>query len=82
MASMCATVSFSVTLAPVAAQLIPVGLSTSFCGSMNTTAVSLGFQSISSASFLVGGRVREDISSMIPPLAADVFSVRCHHGLL
>ena len=45
-ASICATVSFSVTLAPVAAQLMPVGLSTSFCGSMNTTAVSLRFQFI------------------------------------
>ena len=45
-ASICATVSFSVTLGPVAAQLIPVGLSTSFCGSMNTTAVSLAFQFI------------------------------------
>src|SRR6478735_9152546 len=44
--SMCATVPFSVTLAPVAAQLIPVGLSTSFCGSMNTTAVSRRFQFI------------------------------------
>jgi hypothetical protein len=49
---MCATVSFSVTLAPVAAQLIPVGLRTSFCGSMNTTAVSVWFHSIGVPSFV------------------------------
>src|SRR5215467_9122043 len=30
---------FSITLAPTASQLVPCSLSTSFCGSMNTTAV-------------------------------------------
>src|SRR6266853_205887 len=39
--SMFSTVRFSVTLAPTAPQLAPFSLSTSFCGSMNTTAVSL-----------------------------------------
>src|SRR6266700_979641 len=38
---MFSTVRFSVTLAPTAPQFAPVLLSTSFCGSMNTTAVSL-----------------------------------------
>src|SRR5215469_4662215 len=32
-------VLFSITLAPTASQLVPCTLSTSFCGSMNTTAV-------------------------------------------
>jgi hypothetical protein len=39
--SMFSTVLFSVTLAPTAAQFAPFSLSTSFCGSMNTTAVSV-----------------------------------------
>src|SRR4051794_5663490 len=39
--SMFSTVLFSVTLAPTAPQFAPLSLSTSFCGSMNTTAVSL-----------------------------------------
>ena len=38
--SMFSTVLFSVTLAPTAPQFAPFSLSTSFCGSMNTTAVS------------------------------------------
>ena len=41
MSSKCWTVSFSVTLAPTLSQFLPVGLSTSFWGSMMTTAVSL-----------------------------------------
>src|SRR5215468_1379382 len=39
MRSMFSTVLFSVTLAPTAAQAAPFSLNTSFCGSMNTTAV-------------------------------------------
>jgi hypothetical protein len=39
--SMFSTVLFSVTLAPTLAQFAPLSLSTSFCGSMNTTAVSV-----------------------------------------
>ena len=39
--SMFATVRFSVTLAPTLAQFAPFSLSTSFCGSMNTSAVSV-----------------------------------------
>ena len=38
---MFSTVLFSVTLAPTAPQFAPLSLSTSFCGSMKTTAVSL-----------------------------------------
>jgi hypothetical protein len=34
-------VPFSVTLASTAAQLVPVSLSTSFCGSMNTIPLAL-----------------------------------------
>src|SRR6478752_9352121 len=41
MSSRCWTVLFSVTLAPTLSQFFPVGLSTSFWGSMMTTAVSL-----------------------------------------
>src|SRR5215813_18734 len=39
---MFSTVLFSVTLCPTAAQALPFSLRTSFWGSMNTTAVSVG----------------------------------------
>src|SRR6516162_9720486 len=39
--SIFSTVLFSVTLAPTASQFAPFSLNTSFCGSINTTAVSL-----------------------------------------
>jgi hypothetical protein len=41
MSSRCCTVLFSVTLAPTLSQFFPVGLRTSFCGSMMITAVSV-----------------------------------------
>src|SRR3954470_10911725 len=64
MASICATVSFSVTLAPVAAQLMPVGLNTSFCGSMNTAVVAFRFQFIEmprSGGRFTGGGLNDDV---------------------
>ena len=46
MRSMFSTVRFSVTLAPTAPQARPVGLSTSFCGSINTMPVSFALMPI------------------------------------
>src|SRR5438132_2051571 len=46
MRSMFSTVLFSLTLSPTAAHARPFSLKTSFCGSMNTTAVSFLFMFI------------------------------------
>ena len=52
---MFSTVLFSVTLAPTAAQFAPFSLSTSFCGSMNTTAVSVFWISMIGYPFWTAG---------------------------
>src|SRR5262249_49457938 len=63
---MFSTVRFSVTLAPTARQLAPSSLSTSFCGSINTTAVLLFWMSM----------VRLMSRSWRPPFVQKVSSAR------
>src|SRR5262252_4157086 len=61
MRSMFSTVLFSVTLAPTAAQAAPFSLNTSFCGSMNTTAVRLRSSCIMTSRSQEGEQVGVDL---------------------
>src|SRR5262252_9244316 len=61
MRSMFSTVLFSVTLWPTNPHASPLSLSTSFCGSINTTAVSFLLTFMDYLLFL-GGREGDDLS--------------------